>query len=189
MQSPGVTLSDKGLRSFGLILSSTVVVALAMAFDVLADEPPTHTMMVLLAAATVGLGRYLMRGRLTEVFAAVNVAVLGQPAVHALTKLTQAGAEALPHSHALPDNLFAIALHVVIAVLVVAVAASEPLCIVVARAVLRAFVLLTRAPSPAGPPVTLVRRREDQQGPPDQDLLQSQSLTRRGPPVVFARTA
>lgn len=189
MQSPSVTLSDDGLRSIGLILSSAVVVALALAFDVLADEPPTHTVTVLLAAATVGLGRYLLRGRLTGVFAAVNLAVIGQPAVHALTKLTHAGADALPHSHALPENLFAIALHIVIAVLVVAVAASEPLSIVVARAVLRTLVILTRALPPSRTMVVSLRRREEQHDPPGQDLLNSQSLTRRGPPVALDRTA
>lgn len=189
MQSSGVTPSDKTLRLVGLSLSSTAVIALAMTFDILADEPPTHTVMVLLAAATVGLGRYLLRGRLTGVFVAVNLAVIGQPAVHALTKLTHVGADALPHSHALPENFFAIALHIVIAVLVVAVAASEPLSIVVARVVLHTLVFLTRASSPSGPTVISPHRREGQHDPPGQDLLSSQSLTRRGPPVTLGRTA
>ena len=166
-----------------------IVVAVSLTFDVMADEPPTHTLMVLLAAATVGLGLHCLGRRLTGVFVAVNLVVIGQPAVHALTKLAHAGADALPHSHALPENSFAIALHVVIAVLVVAVAASEPLCIVVAGTALRALVLLTHAPSPNGPPVLSPRPREEQYGPPDQGLLHSQSLTRRGPPDALARTA
>lgn len=169
------------------MLSASAVVALAVVFDVLADEPPTHTLMVLLAAATVGLGRFWLRGRASQVFAAMNLVVIGQPAVHALTKLSQAGAETLPHSHTVPDNFFAIAIHVVIAVLVVAVAASEPLCVVIARTVQRALVVLSRTQQPAGPLVVRHRRREQQNGPPrHRDLLLSQSLTRRGPPATRA---
>lgn len=182
-----VTHGDSRMRSAGLALSASAVVALAVVFDVLADEPPTHTLMVLLAAAIVGLGRFLLRGRASQVFAAVNLVVIGQPAVHALTKLTQAGVETLPHSHAGPDNLVAIAIHLVIAVLVVAVAASEPLCVVIARSAQRAFLVLMRAQQPVGPPVLRLRRREQQHGPPrHRDLLLRQSLTRRGPPRLRA---
>ncbi|MCD2191108.1 hypothetical protein LN037_28635 [Actinomycetospora sp. SF1] len=188
MGPPNVTHCDSRVRSAGLILSASAVVALAVVFDVLADEPPTHTLTVLLAAGTVGLGRLWLRGRAGQVFAAVNLVVIGQPAVHALTKLTHAGAEMSPHSHAVPESFFAIAIHVVIAVLVVAVAASEPLCVVIARAVLRALAILTRTEQPAGPPVLRLHRRERQNDSPHhRDLLLRQSLTRRGPPTSRAR--
>lgn len=178
-----VTHRDSRVRSAALVSSASAVVALAVVFDVLADEPPTHTLMVVLAAVTVGLGRFLLRGCANQVFVAVNLVVIGQPAVHALTKLTHAGAEMSPHSHAVPENLFAIAIHVVIAVLVVAVAASEPLYLVIARTVQRALVLLMRTEQPVGPPALRLRRREQQNGPPrHRELLLRQGLTRRGPP-------
>lgn len=183
MSRQEVTHSDSRAYSAGWLLSASAVVALAVMFDVLAHEPPTHTLMVLLAAATVGLGRSWLRGRWSQVVAAVNMVVIGQPAVHALTKLTHASAESLPHSHGASETFVAIAVHVVIAVLVVAVAASEPLCVVIARTVRRALVILTATVRPAGPPVVRLRRREQQNGPPrHRDLLLSQSLTRRGPP-------
>lgn len=170
-----------------MLLSASAVVALAVVFDVLADEPPTHTLMVLLAAATVGLGRLWSRGRANQVVTAVNLVVIGQPAVHALTKLTHAGVEMAPHSHAVPDNVFAIALHLVVAVLVVAVAASEPLCIVITESVQRALVFLTHSERPAGPSDVPTRRREERHDlPRHRDLLLRQSLSRRGPPSARA---
>jgi hypothetical protein len=190
MRGGSVTLGGSALaRSVALLVSSVTVLAVAVGFDVVADEPPVHTLTVALAAAIVGLGRFWLRGRLRGVFAAVNVAVIGQPAVHALTKLAHAGADALPHSHALPEELYAVSLHLVIALLVVAVAASEPLAAFVATTVLCALVLLTRAPRPVGPAAVLTGRRTDQNGPPRRQLLRSYSLSRRGPPVALAHAS
>lgn len=183
-----MTSSDRLARSWLLWLSSSAVVVTAVGFDVLADEPPVHTLAIALAAIVIGVGRRWLQGRLAGVLVAVNLAVLGQPAVHALTKLTHASADALPHSHVVPESLSGIALHVAVAMLVVAVAASEPACLLVSGIVLRALrhlhALLTRAPIPVGP-VTPLRRRGDE--PPL--LLQlvgvDHSVSRRGPPAAF----
>lgn len=161
-----------------------------MGFDVIADEPPLHTLTVALAAAIVGVGRFRLRrpggGRMAGVVAAVNLSVLAQPAVHALSKLSHLGGDALPHSHGAPENLSGIALHLVVALLVVAVAANEPACAFVASWVLRAVTqlraLLLRDPAPVGPSCA-VRRHVDRIPVPHRQLSTGQPLTRRGPPA------
>jgi lysylphosphatidylglycerol synthetase-like protein (DUF2156 family) len=174
------------LPSVALVVSSLAVLGLAVGFDVLADEAPTHTLTVALAAAIVGLGRFWLRGRLSQVFTAMNLVVIGQPAVHALTKLTHAGADALPHSHVVPEDASAVALHVVVALLVVTIAASEPACTYVATRIVRTLVVLTRAPRPADRPSPVRPQRWDEPPALEQQQLRGRCSSRRGPPLVLA---
>ena len=103
-------------------MSSLLVLAVAVGFDIAADEPPIHTLAVAAAALVVGLGRMRRPGRFRGLAATVNLAVIGQPAVHALGKMSQAGAEHGSHSHGWPEGFAGVALHVAVALLVVAVA-------------------------------------------------------------------
>jgi hypothetical protein len=166
-----------------LLVSSVLVLLTAIGFDVLAEEPPVHTLAVALAAVIVGLGRVRAQTRHREVFAAVNLAVVGQPAVHALGKMTHAGAELLPHGHGLPEGLAGVALHVAVALLVVGVAASEPLGVFVVTTVSPVLAkLIDVRPLPAiGPaPVAPVAFLEPRA--PTHRLLFTRQACRRGPP-------
>ncbi|WP_433786847.1 hypothetical protein ACQPX6_08440 [Actinomycetospora sp. CA-101289] len=170
--------------SVGLRTASSLLVLLAaVSFDVLADEPPVHTLAVALAATIVGVGRLRWSPQFTGLFATINLAVVGQPAVHALGKLPHAGAELLPHSHGWPQGLSGLSLHVAVAMLVVAVAVLEPACASVAPRLLPLLRGLVQAPAPRGPvrqvrcPRTAPRVRE-------QRLLFTRQARRRGPPVL-----
>lgn len=172
-------------------LSSLAVLVAAVITDVVADEPPLHTLAVALAATIVGAGRFRLRhhvrGRLQGVVVAVNLAVLSQPAVHALGELTHLGADALPHSHGVPESLSGIALHVVVALLVVAVAASELTCARVApwarSALAHLRTLFVVGPVPVGPPLA-ARRRLNELSTLSPQLSTFRPVTRRGPPVA-----
>lgn len=171
--------------SAGLLVSSSVLVLVAaVAFDVLAEEPPTHALAVGLAASIVGLGRLRARGRFPGVFAAVNLAVVGQPAVHAVGKLAEAGAGMLPHSHGWFDGLPSLGLHVVVALLVVVVATSEPATRYVASAVV--LVRLHRHPPVAVPPCVVPSDRRAEPRGRERQLLFTRQAHRRGPPAMPA---
>ncbi|MFC5136759.1 hypothetical protein ACFPK1_00815 [Actinomycetospora rhizophila] len=174
------------LRAALLVASSVLVLLVAVGFDLLADEPPTHALAVGLVAVVVGIGRLWLPGRFQSAFAAANLAVVGQPAVHALGKVTQAGTEWLPHSHGWPQSLSTIALHVVVALLVVAVAASEPACRYVVSAVVLVFARVLHVP--AAPTPTRVITTERGAGPQarEHQLLFSRQVHRRGPPMLPA---
>lgn len=137
------------MRSFALVTSAATTVLVAVGFDVLAAEPPVHSVTLALVAVVVGVGRWRLQGRLPGLFALVNVAIVAQPAVHALNKVLHAGADALPHGHGPVEDLSTVAVHVVIALLVVAVAASEPMYGFIASTLLRALALIAADPPPA----------------------------------------
>ncbi len=169
-----------------LVTSSVLVLVAAVAFDVLAEEPPTHALAVGLAALIVGVGRLRTRGRFQGVFAAVNLAVVGQPAVHAMSKLAEAGAGLLPHSHGWFDSLPSLGLHVVVALLVVVIAASEPASRYVASTVVLVLARLhRRSPAPVTPSLApSVRRAEPRIR--ERQLLFTRQAHRRGPPAMPA---
>lgn len=158
----------------------------AVGFDLLADEPPTHALAVGLVALIVGVGRLRMSGRFQGAFVAANLAVVGQPAVHALSKLTQAGADWLPHSHGWPESVSAIALHVTVALLVVAVAASEPACRYVASTVALVAARVLRLPVAPAPAEVVRARRRSEPRAREHQLLFARQTRRRGPPHASA---
>ncbi|MDD7938319.1 hypothetical protein PHK61_07800 [Actinomycetospora lutea] len=136
------------------VASVIAVVLVACGFDLLADESLLHVLGVALAAASVGVVRLALRGRLQGLFVVVNLAVLVQPAAHALTTLTQAGAARLHHEHVVPEHLTALALQLAITLLVVVVASSEPLLVAGRHAhlrLLRAALGLAPVPAPGTP--------------------------------------
>jgi hypothetical protein len=169
-----------------LITSSALVLVAAVGFDVLADEPPVHALAVGLAALVVGVGRLWTLGRFRGMFAAVNVVVVGQPAVHALSKLTAAGADSLPHSHGWFEGLPVISLHVVVALLVVAVAAGEPACGYVVSAVVLLLARVGRAPATPVRTFVVPSDRRAQPLARERRLLLTRQAHRRGPPAGAA---
>lgn len=184
MFGPGSTQRDGSRLSAALLaISSVLVLTTAVGFDLLADEPPTHALAVGLVALIVGLGRMRMSGRFQGAFMAANLAVVGQPAVHALGKLTQAGADWLPHSHGWPESVSATALHVAVALLVVAVAASEPACRYVVSTVAFVLARVRRAPPTRLPAETVAPCRRDEPRPREHQLLFARQARRRGPPA------
>lgn len=171
------------------MISSLLVLVAAVGMDVVADEPPVHCLAVAVAAGIVGLGRFRLRSRassgLRGVIVAVNLAVLGQPAVHLLAKVAHLGADA-SHGHVVPDSAAAVTLHIAFALMVVAIAASEPACAALSvrlrYAVTHLRSLLARGPLPIGPPRPMVCFDHDT-APPSPRLWSIEPATRRGPPV------
>jgi hypothetical protein len=181
--------SLRSVRSAALVVSSLVVVAVAGAFDVLADERPDHTLSLVLVATAVGVLRWLLRGRLRGLFFLVNIAVVVQPVAHGMGKLTQATAGMLPHSHEVPEEFSGLALQLAVALLVVVVAGSEPIVAFVASSVFMAAVAVARLPlaestGPALAPVSPDRVRAHSDG----DGL-TRCRPRRGPPRGVGLTA
>jgi hypothetical protein len=183
------TSGDRALPSLASMASSLLVLVAAVGMDVVADEPPVHSVAVAVAAGIVGLGRFRLRRRASNglhgVVVAINLAVLGQPAVHLLTKLAHLTTEA-SHGHVVPDSVAAVALHVAFALMVVAIAASEPACAALSvrlrYAVTHLRSLLARDPLPIGPPRPTVCIDHDTDLPCARSW-RIESATRRGPPV------
>jgi hypothetical protein len=168
--------------------SVVAVVLVAGGFDLLADQTLLHVLGVALAAASVGAVRLALRGRLQGLFVVVNLAVLVQPAAHALTTLTQAGAARLHHEHVVPEHLTALALQLAITLLVVVVASSEPLLVAGRHAhlqLLRVVLGLTPVPAPGGP---APRPPEPADGPAQQ-VARLRCRPHRGPPALAAPAA
>lgn len=187
MSDPGATQRDGSRLSTALLVSSSASVLLvAVGFDLLADEPPTHALAVGLVALIVAIGRLRMSGRFQGAFAAANLAVIGQPAVHALGKVSQAGADWLPHSHGWPESVSGIALHVAVALLIVAVAAGEPACRYVASTVAPVLARVLCLPVAPAPAAAVPSGRRDEPRAREHQLLFARQVHRRGPPPVPA---
>ncbi|MEJ2870951.1 hypothetical protein WCD74_24525 [Actinomycetospora sp. OC33-EN08] len=157
-------MSGPGITSRGF--SAVVVLVTAVAFDVVAQEPGAHVLGVALAATSVGVARLLLPGRLRGPFALVNLAVLAQPAAHAVTKLT-------PHAHGVSP----LALQIAVTLLVVVVAGGEPLLVVAAALPLVRWLLTL---TPDGPPRTVRTTPAAVGSLSGVDL--ARCLPRRGPP-------
>ena len=162
------------------------VVLTAGAFDLLAEQTLLHVLGVALVATAVGAVRLALRGRLQRLFVVINLAVLVQPAAHALTTLSQAGAARLSHDHVVPEQVSALALQLAITLLVVMVASSEPLLVAGRHAhlrLLRVVLGLPPVPAPGAPrPPAPVRGAA-----PSVDLLRCRP--RRGPPAAAVSVA
>jgi hypothetical protein len=164
------------------------VVAVAAAFDLLADERPDHTLSLVLVAGAVGVLRWLLRGRLRGLFSLINFAVIAQPVAHGVGKLTRNTAGLLPHSHEVPEELSGLTVQIAVALLVAVVAGSEPIAVFVASTVLTVASTLARgrvpesaAPAlhPAGP--------EDETLPVEVDDT-VRCRPHRGPPALVGLT-
>ncbi|MDL5159893.1 hypothetical protein [Actinomycetospora termitidis] len=157
-------MAGAGMTTRGF--SAAVVLATAVALDLVAQEPRGHVLAVALAASSVGAARLLLAHRWRGTFALLNLAVLAQPAAHAVTKLT-------PHAHGISP----VALQIAVTLLVVLVAGGEPLLVVAAT--LPLVRLLLTVP-PDGPPRTV------RTAPPAVGNLSgvdlARCLPRRGPP-------
>ena len=163
-----------------------LVLVAAFGFDLLADEPPIHALAVGLVALIVGIGRLRFLGRRQEVFVAVNVVVVAQPAVHALGKLTQASLDGLPHSHGWPGSISTIALHAAVALLVVVVAASEPACRYVVSTIVLVLGHVLRLPVVPAPTAMVSTDHRARPRVRERQLLFTRQVHRRGPPAVPA---
>ncbi|MEJ2863962.1 hypothetical protein [Actinomycetospora flava] len=171
-----------GIRTSSVRVASVVAVVLtAGGFDLLAEQTLLHVLGVALAAAAVGAVRLALRGRLRHLFVVINLAVLVQPAAHAITTLSQAGAARLSHHHVVPEQVSALALQLAITLLVVVVASSEPLLVTGRHAHLRLLrIVLGIAPQPA--PGTPRPPAPVEGAAPSVDLLRCRP--HRGPPAV-----
>jgi hypothetical protein len=180
----GVTLRQQVQVFPGLLVTSSILVLVAaVGFDLLAHEPPTHALAVGLVAVIVGIGRLWTLGRFPGVFAAVNAAVVGQPAVHAVSKLTEVAVD-VPHSHGWSETVPAITLHVVVALLVVVVAASEPAGRYVASAVLRLVARTRCSPVVPAPARAVSPDHRSEPRAREHELLFTRQARRRGPPTI-----
>jgi hypothetical protein len=178
-----------GLRPAPLRVASVLAVVLtAGGFDLLADQSLLHVLGVALVAAAVGAVRLALRGRLQSLFVVINLAVLVQPAAHALTTLSQAGAARLHHDHVVPENLTALALQLAITLLVVVVASSEPLLVAGRHAHLQLLrIVLGLAPLPApGEPGPRPPAHAD---PPTHRVALVRCRPHRGPPATAVPAA
>ncbi|MFC5142112.1 hypothetical protein ACFPK1_28050 [Actinomycetospora rhizophila] len=169
--------------------SSLAVVAVAGAFDLLAEERPENTLSLVLVAAAVGALRWLLRGRLRGMFFLVNIAMIVQPVAHGMGKVTRATAEMLPHDHVVPDELSGIALQLAVALLVVVVAGSEPIVAFVASTVLAVAAGVARLPvAETNRPASVPAGPEQARAPAVGDGL-TRCRPRRGPPYPVGLTA
>jgi hypothetical protein len=166
------------------ILSASAVLLAAGAFDLFADEPPTHLAGIAVIALAVGALRLAMRGRLAHLFTLINLGILVQPAAHALTKVRDVGAWQPPHEHVLPDTVWDVLLQATITLLVVLIAASEPVLVFVTSRGLGPLVLLvTLDPGPGHVPTT--RRAPAAVVREPIEALLTRCRPRRGPPALL----
>jgi hypothetical protein len=167
-------------------VSVGLVIVTALVLDVLAEGSLAHAIPVGVTACAVGLLRLVAGGRLPRFFALVNVAVLAQPAVHALAQVAHTAAGELPHSHVVAEEVWAVALQVAITLIVVLVAASEPVLDIVvstrlaALRVLLAFTIVDPPVAPAARPIPAPPPREPS------EVLRARCRPRRGPPRAAA---
>lgn len=166
--------------------SVALVIVTAGAFDLLANETPTHLASVLLIAAAVGVLRLLLPARLGRTFALINLGLLAQPAAHLLSKLAHVGAEEFPHSDGLPDDLWAIALQIAVAILVVLVAGSEPVLMFVASSAAPILRVLVGRLVPADPPLVGAAPCPAPRDPTE--VVLARCRPHRGPPALAGTT-
>lgn len=164
------------------LVSAVLVVVTALGLDVLADQDLTHVLGVGTLAGAVGLACLIFRGHLSRFSVLVNIAVLAQPAIHAVTGMAHSAAGRLPHGHAVDEDVWAVGLQVAITLLVVLVAASEPLLAFVTstRSSSLAALLAFAVPAPSIPSVA----RPAPEPPPRHlyEIFVVQCRPRRGPP-------
>jgi hypothetical protein len=174
-----------GVGRFSLSVGAGMAVAAAVAFDVLADEHPTHTLSLGIVAAVVAVLRLHLAGRHENVLAPVAGALVAQPALHAITKLggshDAVGGDGLMHVVAAdgPGTSMQIA---VSAVIVVAVAASARFTELLVRVLSRPVRLLMVGP-PVAPSVGALAVRSGRRGSMLRWCGWTIRAARRGPPA------
>lgn len=98
-----------------LLVMAVVTTVAAVGMDLVAGEHPVHAGTVGLTAGSVALARLTADRRLDGMLAAVNAAVVAQPAFHASTKILPSGADhsgelSLSATHALVAAFVVVAL-------------------------------------------------------------------------------
>ena len=171
---------------FSLTVGAGIAVAAAVAFDVLAEEHPTHTLGLGIVAAVVAGLRLHLAGRHENVLAAVSGALVAQPALHAITKLGgghhgSPGGDGLLHV-VTADGPATTMQILASALVVVAVAASARVTELLVRALARPVRLLTVGP-PVAPSIGAVAVRSDRRGSMLRWCGWTLRAARRGPPV------
>lgn len=146
-----------------LIASAGVTVAAAVGLDTMAGDTPLHTAALGAVALMVGLVRLRYAGQGRRVFAALSLTVLAQPAAHAAATVVDLGAPAEePHLGASSVDLSSVVVHVLFALVALAVSASEPafevLAVSWARLVRLLAALLDRSTPPHAAAVSAVAR-------------------------------
>ena len=183
----GSTRSGSLTPALGLrLVSIALVIATAGGFDLLANETPTHLASVVLIATAVGVLRLVLPARLGRTFSLINLGLLAQPAAHALSKLAHVGAEELPHADGLPGDLWAVALQVAVAVLVVLVAGSEPVLVFVASSAAPVLRMLVGRLVPADPPLVATAPCPAPRDPTE--VVLARCRPHRGPPALAGTT-
>ncbi|TQM09953.1 hypothetical protein [Pseudonocardia kunmingensis] len=177
-------LSDFDSR-LSLVVGATVTVVVAVLFDVLAGEHPTHTLVLALVVLVVAGLRLWLGGRREGLLSVVSGAVVAQPALHATAKLDSSA------THHVSGGL----LHIVVAdgpgaamqlavsaAVVIAVATSGRIAQLLLTALRRPVRLLVSGP----PPPALVRSPACLCVRPHGSMLHwcgwSIQAARRGPP-------
>jgi hypothetical protein len=174
-----------GAGRFSLAAGAGIAVVAAVAFDVLAEEHPTHTASLGLVAAVVAVLRLHLAGRHESILAPVAGALVAQPALHATTKLGGGhggvGGDGLMHvvTADAPGTSMQIA---VTALIVVAVAASARFTELLAHVLSRPVRLLMVGP-PVAPSVGAVAVRSGRRGSMLRWCGWTIRAARRGPPA------
>ena len=174
-----------GAGRVSLVVGAGLAVVAAVAFDVLADEHPTHTVSLGIVAAVVAVLRLHLAGRHENVLAPVAGALVAQPALHATTKLgaghDAVGGHGVLHVVAAdgPGTSMQIA---VSAVVVIAVAAGARFAELLVRVLARPVRLLTVGP-PVAPSAGAVAVRSERRGSMLRWCGWTLEAARRGPPA------
>jgi hypothetical protein len=174
-----------GAGRFSLAVGAAIAVAAAVAFDVLADEHPTHTIGLGIVAAVVAVLRLHLAGRLENVLAPVAGALVAQPALHATTKLG-AGHDTVSGDgllHVVTEDGPVTSMQIAVtALIVVAVAASARFTELLIRLLSRPVRLLTVGP-PVAPSIGAVAVRSGRRGSMLRWCGWIIRAARRGPPA------
>ena len=174
-----------GAGRISLAAGAGIAVAAAVAFDVLAEEHPTHTASLGIVAAVVAVLRLHLAGRHENILAPVAGALVAQPALHATTKLGgghgAAGGDGLLHV-VTADGPGASMQIAVTALVVVAVAASVRFTELLLRVLSRPVRLLTVGP-PVAPSACAVAVRSGRRGSMLRWCGWILRAARRGPPA------
>jgi hypothetical protein len=174
-----------GAGRFSLAVGAGIAVAAAVAFDVLAEEHPTHTASLGIVAAVVAVLRLHLAGRHENILAPVAGALVAQPALHATTKLGGGhggvGGDGLVHVVTADGPATSLQVAVT-AIVVVAVAASARFAELLLRVLSRPVRLLTVGP-PVAASVGAVAVRSGRRGSMLRWCGWIIRAARRGPPV------
>jgi hypothetical protein len=188
-------ISPRPGRLLPLAVAATLTVIAAVAMDILADEPPSHTAALGLVAVVVAALRLKLTGRYEGVLSAVSGALVAQPALHATSKI---GGPVGPDNHGgllhvvTSEGPVTATQVVVPALIVIAVASCARFVELILGALSRPLRLL-RSPPFEAPRRVLITVRAVRRGSMLHWCGWAINAARRGPPAVttssVARTA